>query len=171
MTNQVSNNIYTFSDTWTLYIHDNFEKGWNIENFYNVMVINNNVDFWKLFNNFNSFNYIDNQFFIMKNKFLPIWEENVNGGNVTIRIKMPNPNIIDRWTDICLNIMSNEIANDKFNICGMSLNMKTDIINIKILLTNLENAAELGKIIGKRYNTKFYILLNKRIKKKKQITI
>jgi hypothetical protein len=163
--------IYKFDKLWTLYVHYNFEKKWNIENFYNVMKIENNINFWELFNNFNSINYIDNQFFIMKDNFLPNWEENLDGGNVAFRIKMPNQNVINIWTDICLKVITNEFDNDKYHICGLSLNMKYNLINIKILLTNLENASELGKIIGKLYKYQFFILYNLRIKKpRKKVT-
>lgn len=138
--------------TWTAYLHENSNSNWSIDGYYKIMKIQTNKNFWELLNNFSKFNYIDNQFFIMKEDVLPIWESCIAGGNIAMKIKMPNPNILEIWTNLCVIFMSNECSTEQFNVCGLSLNMKFDLMNIKILLSDMSDKKKVEELTDFLYN-------------------
>ena len=74
-------------NSWNVYFHDNFNKNWDINSYIKIMNIDTNKSFWEFFNNFDNLNYVDNQFFIMKENISPLWEDLPNGANVIMRIK------------------------------------------------------------------------------------
>lgn len=101
------------------------------------MTIINVADFWKFSNNFHQINYMDYQFFLMKNDILPIWEapENRNGGAISVRVSVSNPNLLNIWEDACLLTINGQIcvnSNDINDINGLSFNLKNNLTVIKI---------------------------------------
>lgn len=127
-------------NSWNVYFHDNFNKNWDINSYIKIMNIDTNKSFWEFFNNFDNLNYVDNQFFIMKENISPLWEDLPNGANVIMRIKQLNMTpVLDIWTTLCAKILTHEIDIDTYHIKGIVFNMKYDLVNIKIIVDNAKN--------------------------------
>lgn len=130
-------NEYNFKNKWNVLIHYNFDKNWKLESYLFLMNIINNQNFWEFFNNFENLNYIDNQFFVMKDKCSPMWEDLPNGANIVMSIKtLKVSSVIDIWINICAKFFTNYIDTDKLYVKGIVFNMKYDLINIKIIVDN-----------------------------------
>lgn len=138
-----------------------------------LMTIDTNKSFWEFFNNFDKLNYVDNQFFIMKDNISPMWEDLPDGANVVMSVKklIMTP-IIEIWTNLCAKIMSNQINIDAYDIKGIIFNMKYDLVNIKVVIDNAmnietnefsNNASFIKDFLEKEYpDNKYAILINKR---------
>lgn len=135
-----NSNELKLSNNWTVYIHNNFNKNWNAESYIKVMQINTNKSFWEFFNNFENLNYVDNQFFIMREYCSPMWEDLPDGANVVMSIKQLNVrSVLDVWTILCAKILTDFIDVDKYYVKGIVFNMKYDLVNIKLIVDNAVN--------------------------------
>jgi hypothetical protein len=75
---------YRFVNKYVLWAHNNSKDSdsWSVNSFDKIVEISNVAEFWKLFNNFHKFNYIEQHYFLMKESVIPLWEHpsNKNGG-------------------------------------------------------------------------------------------
>ncbi len=129
-----SQHNYQFKSQWNVWIHKNASNDWSITGYDKIMTISNIKNFWEFLNNFDKINYLDNQIFIMRDNILPIWEtpENRDGGAAIIRLKHTEPNLLNIWSDVCLLTMNEQICPIVNEINGISFNLKSDLVVIKI---------------------------------------
>lgn len=152
--NSASNMFFPYS--WNVWIHKNSSSDWSISGYDNIMTIKSVADFWLFANAFNKLNYMDYQFFIMRENIKPIWEspENRNGGSAIIRLRLSDKNLLNIWEDICLYTINNQICSSSISdINGISFNLKNDLTVIKIWNNN--GAIDISKKISKQLIQKY----------------
>lgn len=126
-----------FKNEWKLYYLID-KNSWKIENFKKLYTITTPFEFWKLFNNWNSVsNNINDNYFIMKNDIMPMWEDenNKDGGCWTYKINHKQYMLL--WEELAVYLVNELICptiDDK--IVGISLCIKKDSICIKIWNNN-----------------------------------
>jgi hypothetical protein len=134
---------------WTVWVHRNDCEAWTVESYKNIYLIDSIESFWEFFNVFHKINKEENQYFIMRNKIKPIWEDNNNrhGGICSLKINCYDKNgKIDvgseLMTCLCILIMNETFIKENNEINGISYAVKNKSIYIKIWTKDLKNDIE-----------------------------
>jgi hypothetical protein len=132
------NNCF-LNSSWTVWVHRNDCADWSESSYICIYVIDSIGSFWRFFNNFHTLNKEDNQFFIMRNRIKPIWEDNNNrtGGICSLKMDCYDKN---NKTDIgsevmislCILVMNETLLSDNSEINGISYSIKNRSVLIKI---------------------------------------
>lgn len=148
LSQDVGNNIFLHCP-WTVWTHKESCTDWTEKSYTNVYEIDSIGKFWRFFNNFHLFDKRENQFFIMRKKIKPIWEDNENrkGGIYSIRFdSYSKPGRIDVGTEfmisICLLIMNESFLLNNEEINGISYAAKSRSVFIKIWHKNASTKME-----------------------------
>lgn len=138
----LGNNMFLHC-SWTVWTHKETCPDWTEKSYTNIYEIDSIGKFWRFFNNFHLFDKKENQFFIMRNKIKPIWEDNENrrGGICSIKFdSFSRPGKIDVGTEmmicICLLIMNETFLLNNEEINGISYAVKNRSVLIKIWSKN-----------------------------------
>ena len=130
---------------WTVWIHKNSNTNWTLSGYQKVYQINSIGSFWRFFNNFQYFNAMDNQLFIMREEIAPIWEDvnNKFGGICSMKINsiqkgMKTDISTEIFSIIALLIMNETFILDNKNINGISFSMKKRHVLIKMWTKTFE---------------------------------
>lgn len=120
---------------WNLYYYSDKNNNWNRDSFTKIYTCKTVIDFWRLYNNWNSLEGIlNNKFFLMKNNTFPLWEDkvNINGGCWIYKIHESNAEQL--WEDLSCYIVCEILCPDISNeIVGISISTKkNNICLIKI---------------------------------------
>ena len=145
-----------FSNPWNVWIHKNSSTDWSLDSYHKLMTINSVSDMWSFLNNFDKINYMEYQFFIMKNDITPVWEdpENINGGAASMLIRVCDPNLLKLWKDLCVLVINEQIYDNPKEINGISFNLKNDLTVIKIWNKDLNDdiSNKLPECLINKYN-------------------
>jgi hypothetical protein len=138
---QNNGEIMNFPTFWSVWIHKNSSSDWSLDSYHKIMTIHNVADLFGFLNNFDKINYMEYQFFIMKNSITPVWEdpENKYGGAASIIIRISDPNLLKIWEDICVMTINEQIYDKADEITGISFNLKNDLTVIKIWNKNMND--------------------------------
>lgn len=138
-TNDIYGKSKYLNSQWTVWVHRNDCEDWTVNSYQNIHFIENISTFWEFFNNFQKINKEENQYFIMRNKIKPIWEDNNNrsGGICSLKIDCYDKNgKRDVGSEIliclCMLIMNESMMQDNYEINGISYAIKNRSIYIKI---------------------------------------
>lgn len=154
--NDIDNNIQNRDETdgknnylnsqWTVWVHRNDCDDWGVNSYKNIFLIDSIGSFWEFFNHFHKINKEDNQYFIMRNKIKPIWEDNNNRNGGICSLKM---DCYDRHskTDVgceimmclCILIMNETFIRENGEINGISYAVKNRSIFIKLWTKEYQN--------------------------------
>jgi hypothetical protein len=144
-----------FIDNWNVWYHHTKDI-WTIDGYKKIYTITNKIDFWKLYNNWNSIDGITGKhYFLMKNDVNPIWEDkvNVNGGCWSFKI---NDNMAgELWEDLSVLLVTNELV-ENCEVVGLSIAVKkNNTCVVKIWNTNSMNNSikHINKDILKKWKT------------------
>ena len=125
-----------FTDTWEIWYHHTKDI-WTIDGYKNIYSIKNGIDFWKLYNNWDSIDgLIGKHYFIMKNNVKPVWEDpiNINGGCWSFKIN--NNTVSELWEDLSILLVTNELIENN-DVVGLSISVKkNNTCVVKIWNTN-----------------------------------
>jgi hypothetical protein len=128
---------------YTVWVHRNDCTDWTESSYKSIYVINSIGSFWKFFNNFYALNKEENQFFIMKDKIKPIWEDNNNrnGGCYSMKLDCYDKNSKDDLASevmisLCILIMNESLVPENNMINGISYSIKNKSVLIKIWTRN-----------------------------------
>jgi len=151
LNDELGNNLFLYSQ-WTVWVHKSDCIVWTEDSYTNIYLINSWGSFWRFFNNFYLLDKSKNQFFIMRNKIKPIWEdnENRNGGICSIKIDSYGHNTYsgdlgsDVMTCISLLVMNETFLQNNEEINGISYTVKNKSILIKLWCKNFND-----KIVNK----------------------
>jgi hypothetical protein len=128
-----------FNSRWTVWVHDFDCNDWKEYNYTNVYEINSIGTFWRFFNNFHLFDKQKNQFFIMRNKIKPMYEdnENKNGGRCSIKFEcLSKPGKFDNGVNIMIAIsmlvMNETFVSNNQDITGISYSIGNRSVLIKL---------------------------------------
>jgi len=129
---------------------------WSINGYKSFYTINNEIEFWKLYNNWDKLGGILNKhFFIMRDNIKPIWEDddNKNGGCWSFKIFQNQAN--ELWEDLSTLFVVNKLLEN--NECtGISICIKkNNYCVIKIWNNNSTNNSIkfINKDILKKWGT------------------
>ena len=131
--NELGNTKF-LNSSWTVWIHKANVgpeiENWTEDTYTSIYVINSIGTFWRFFNNFQMLDKINYQYFIMRNKIKPIWEDNNNRNGSICSFKV-------EYGPCAMTCMSLLIMNETFmmgneDINGISYSVKNKIILIKI---------------------------------------
>lgn len=158
MTHKLNNN-------WTIWYHKDYYD-WSIKGFQKIYKIKTLEDYLTFFDNINilgDFSLIP--YYIMKEDRNPIWENNLNGGEWSIKIEYKDiKNIIQIYKELVEKIINEEITIKEGLVFGISISNKNNISIIKLWLNNdidnninniIEEIRNKYNIIYNSYNKKF----------------
>jgi len=161
---EISNSTY-FKYKWNLYYYCDNNNNWNEDSFEKIYTIENPNHFWKLYNNWNILGGItNNQFFLMRDKVLPLWEDpiNINGGCWAYKIHESHSSSL--WEDLSMYLVLDELClSISEEIVGISISLKkNNICLIKIWNTNSKNnsLSLINKDIIKKYGINIIYIAN-----------
>lgn len=147
---------------WTVWVHRNDCEDWSIASYQNIFTIDSIASFWDFFNYFHMLNKEENQYFIMRNKIKPKWEDNNNrnGGICSLKMDCYDRNsFYDVGCEImmclCILIMNETLIQDGLEINGVSYSVKSRNIYIKIWTKEFKNSIveKLPKNIINKFNS------------------
>lgn len=142
--NEGKNNY--LNSQWTVWVHRNDCNDWSIASYQNIFLIDSIASFWEFFNNFYLLNKEDNQYFIMRNKIKPKWEDNNNrnGGICSLKMDCYDRNSkfdigCEIMVILCILIMNETFIQENTEINGISYSVKLRSIYIKIWTKDYKN--------------------------------
>jgi len=135
-------NTKFLNSIWTVWIHKSDCTSWTEESYTNIYAINNVGSFWRFYNNFHLLDKNKYQYFVMRNKIKPIWEDNENRNGTICSFKVDYG--ICAFTCISLLIMNETFIKNNEEINGISYTTKNKSALLKIWFKNIFN-----KITGK----------------------
>lgn len=131
---------------WTVWVHRNDCSDWSISSYQNIFLIDNISSFWDFFNNFHLLNKEDNQYFIMRNKIKPKWEDNhnKNGGICSLKMDCYDRNSkfdvgVEIFICLCILIMNETLIQENAEINGISYSVKSRSVYIKLWTKEYKN--------------------------------
>lgn len=146
--------VQKLASQWLIWIHNN-KADWKLESYGKLMSLSTVQDFWQFINNFNKLNYMNYQFFIMRQHITPLWEdtENKHGGAITIRWNISEKDLLNLWEDVCILTINETICSHNTIVNGISFNLKENLVVIKIWLKNNDMNAvkKLNSLITEKY--------------------
>lgn len=131
--NELGNTKF-LNSSWTVWMHKanvgKDVKEWLESTYTSIYVINSIGSFWRFFNNFQMLDKVNYQYFIMRNKIKPIWEDNDNrnGSICSFRVEY-GPSAM---TCMSLLIMNETFMTGNEDINGISYLIKNKSILIKV---------------------------------------
>lgn len=149
-------NKHYLHNKWTVWVHRSENSDWTETDYTHVFDIDSIGTFWRFFNNFHLFDKSKNQFFIMRNKIKPIWEDNENkkGGICSIKFDCySKPGRIDVGTEVMilvsLLVMNETLISNGEEINGISYSIKNKSVFIKIWYKTFETNGKEVDMKGK----------------------
>jgi hypothetical protein len=136
---------FSLKTKWNVWVHNSKSTDWSLTGYHRILTIETIKDMWEFLNNFNNMNYLEYQFFVMRNDITPIWEDpfNINGGAASFRLRATDKNLIPFWVDSCVHTLNENICSCPENINGISFNLKDDLVVIKVWNNNENDISQL----------------------------
>lgn len=132
------NKLY-LNSKWTVWVHKSECKTWKESDYTLAYEIDSVGTQLRFLNNFHLYDKQNFQFFIMRNKIKPIWEDNENRKGFICSFKFDclyKPGRIDIGTEamfiICLLVMNETFTTNNKDINGISYSIKNKSVLIKI---------------------------------------
>lgn len=130
------------NDEWILWIHQS-KNDWSIKGYKKLFSIKSISDYWNLTNSWDINGGVHlNQYFLMKNNILPIWEDeqNKNGGCWSFKLKDTQSQ--ELWNDLASYMVSGNLSENYDSINGISITRKKNgWVVIKIWNNNNKNSS------------------------------
>ena len=144
-----------FSDNWNVWYHHT-KDNWTINGYKKIFKIDNGIDFWKIYNNWESLGGITSRhFFLMKNDTQPVWEDPVNTNGGCWSFKIVDSMATELWEDLSVLIVSNELVQGT-EALGLSITLKknnTCVVKIWNDNSNKNSIKYINKSILKKWGT------------------
>ena len=144
-----------FDNSWNVWYHHT-KDNWTIDGYKKIYKIETGVDFWKLYNNWESFGGVTaKHFFLMKNDTKPVWEDPINMKGGCWSYKILDSMAGELWEDLSVLIVTNELVQGT-NALGLSLTLKknnTCVVKIWNDDSNKNSIKHINKNILKKWGT------------------
>jgi hypothetical protein len=144
-----------FSDTWNVWYHHT-KDNWTIDGYKKIYKIDNGLNFWKLYNNWESLGGITaKHFFLMKNETNPVWEDPINMKGGCWSYKILDSMAAELWEDLSVLIVTNELVQGTISL-GLSITLKknnTCVVKIWNDDSNKNSIKHINKNILKKWGT------------------
>ena len=145
----------TFDNSWNVWYHHT-KDNWTIDGYKKIYKIENGVDFWKLYNNWESLGGVTaKHFFLMKNDVKPVWEDPINMKGGCWSYKILDSMAAELWEDLSVLIVSNELVQGTTSL-GLSITLKknnTCVVKIWNDDSNKNSIKYINKNILKKWGT------------------
>jgi hypothetical protein len=142
-------------DKWNVWYH-HIKDNWTLDGYKKIYTIENGIDFWKLYNNWESLGSITSRhFFLMKNNTKPLWEDQINIKGGCWSFKILDSMASELWEDLSVLIVSNELVQGT-NALGLSITVKknnTCVVKIWNDDSNNNSIKHINKNILKKWGT------------------
>ncbi len=149
------NKLNHFDNTWNVWYHHT-KDNWTVDGYKKIYKIDNGVDFWKLYNNWESLGGITaKHFFLMKNDTKPLWEDPVNMKGGCWSYKILDSMAAELWEDLSVLIVTNELVQGTISL-GLSITLKknnTCVVKIWNDDSNKNSIKHINKNILKKWGT------------------
>jgi hypothetical protein len=147
------NNI--LNDKWNVWYH-HIKDNWSIDGYKKIFTIDNAIDFWKLYNNWDSLGGITSRhFFLMKNDVKPVWEDPINIKGGCWSFKIVDSMAGELWEDLSVLLITDELLTNTVGL-GLSIAIKknnTCVIKIWNDDSNKNSIKHINKAILKKWGT------------------
>ena len=144
-----------FDNSWNVWYH-HIKDNWEIDGYKKIYKIDNGIDFWKLYNNWESLGGITSRhFFLMKNDIKPVWEDPINMKGGCWSFKIVDSMAAELWEDLSVLIVSNELVQNT-EALGLSITLKknnTCVVKIWNDDSNKNSIKHINKSILKKWGT------------------
>jgi len=131
-----------FNNSWNIWYH-HIKNNWSIDGYKKIYEINNAIDFWKIYNNWDKIGGVTcKQFFLMKDNVKPIWEDPSNSNGGCWSYKVLEHQAKELWCDLSILLVTNELLLEKYknDTIGLSICLKkNNYCVIKIWNKNSSN--------------------------------
>ena len=148
----MNNNI---DRTWNVWYHHT-KDNWTVDGYKKIYKIENGLDFWKLYNNWESLGGITSRhFFLMKNDTKPVWEDPINMKGGCWSYKILDSMAAELWEDLSVLIVTNELVQGTTSL-GLSITLKknnTCVVKIWNDDSNKNSIKYINKNILKKWGT------------------
>ncbi len=145
----------TLTNKWNVWYHHT-KDNWTIDGYKKIFKIDNGIDFWKLYNNWESLGGITSRhFFLMKNDTQPVWEDPINMKGGCWSFKIVDSMASELWEDLSVLIVSNELIQGTIAL-GLSITLKknnTCVVKIWNDDSNKNSIKHINKNILKKWGT------------------
>jgi hypothetical protein len=144
-----------FDSTWNVWYHHT-KDNWTVDGYKKIYKIDNGIDFWKLYNNWESLGGITaRHFFLMKNDTKPVWEDPINMKGGCWSYKILDSMAAELWEDLSVLIVTNELVQNTTSL-GLSITLKknnTCVVKIWNDDSNKNSIKHINKNILKKWGT------------------
>ena len=144
-----------FDNIWYVWYHHT-KDNWTVDGYKKIFKIDNGIDFWKLYNNWESLGGITSRhFFLMKNDIKPVWEDPINMKGGCWSFKIVDSMAAELWEDLSVLIVSNELVQNT-EALGLSITLKknnTCVVKIWNDDSNKNSIKHINKSILKKWGT------------------
>jgi len=144
-----------FSDTWNVWYHHT-KDNWTMDGYKKIYKIDTGLDFWKLYNNWESLGGVTaRHFFLMKNDTKPVWEDPINMKGGCWSYKILDSMAAELWEDLSVLIVTNELVQGTVSL-GLSITLKknnTCVVKIWNDDSNKNSIKHINKNILKKWGT------------------
>jgi len=148
----MDNNI---DSTWNVWYHHT-KDNWTVDGYKKIYKIENGLDFWKLYNNWESLGGITaRHFFLMKDDTKPVWEDPINMKGGCWSYKILDSMAAELWEDLSVLIVTNELVQGTTSL-GLSITLKknnTCVVKIWNDDSNKNSIKHINKNILKKWGT------------------
>jgi len=148
--------MHELSNSFNIWYHHS-KDDWSINGYKHIYTIDNGINFWKLYNNWDLLGGIlCKQFFIMKNNIKPIWEDKSNKNGGCWSFKIFENQACELWEDLSVLFVTENLLSISEECVGLSICLKKNsYCVIKIWNTNSKNNSmkNINKDILKKWGT------------------
>jgi len=155
---------------WTVWVHNADNADWTLKSYQPRYLINSIGSFWRFFNNFQFYDSIKNQIFIMRGEIAPIWEDvnNKFGGICSIKVDSNQRGFktdisTEIFIAICMLVMNETFIQNNDDINGISYTVKKRGILIKLWTKTFHKDETFVKELPKQLINKFNTEIQKQI--------
>ena len=139
-----------FTSEWNLWYHHELNN-WRVDGYRKIFHVKNIKDYWDLHNNIDCLGGITNQqFFLMRDNILPIWEDtfNRNGGSWSIKLNDIS-NVFNVWIKLSSMMVGETIIKDEKSranklVVGLSINLRNSNVCIIKIWNNDKKVNDIG---------------------------
>ena len=125
---------YPTKSKWTLRYHEVDNGCWRDNDYVLRYSITSLEDFWEVFNNVDQVGYFKNKdYFIMRDKIKPVWEDVKNKNNIIVSIQIPDEIFVDTITLLTGLVIGETFVKDNHLINGISIKYTNEQNNMKRL--------------------------------------
>lgn len=138
----------SLNSLWRVWIHDNDNPDWSLDSYKPIYDITSVGSMMRFMSTFECLDKSQRQFYIMRNKITPIWEDNANKNGAICSIMIDNLSKfsknrgdigVDTFSAICILVMNESFVKNNLDINGLCYSIKNRHCLFKLWIADYEN--------------------------------